>query len=59
MKRQIKVYAGEDTLKKWNAIIKMFPTNSTAFAVIVQYFFSEIIVEKDEIERYHIPQLDE
>lgn len=41
MTRQVKVYAGSDTYEKWQQICKRFSSNTAAFAVVVENYFSQ------------------
>jgi len=41
MTKQIKVYAGDDTLQKWQHICQRFTNNSAAFAAVVESYFNQ------------------
>lgn len=42
MTKQVKVYAGSDTHEKWQQICNRFSSNTAAFAVVVENYFSQI-----------------
>jgi hypothetical protein len=50
MAKQIKVYAGGDTLKKWQKICQGFSSNTAAFAVVVENYSKEFIENCGDID---------
>jgi len=46
--QQIKVYAGEDTIRKWGRICSQFTSNTAAFAVLVERYYNQMEGTMDE-----------
>ncbi len=47
---QVKVYTGEETLAKWNQICGGFTSNTAAFAVIVEVYHAQMVVQMFRID---------
>lgn len=55
IRKQVKVYVGERTLQKWDAIRHGFTSNSAAFAAIVESYYAthaEVTAEVTREEGY-------
>lgn len=49
--KKIKVYAGQETNRKWQEICARYSGNTTAFAAMVEHFHSQMEVEMSESVR--------
>ena len=51
MTKQVKIYAGDGTLEKWQQICERFSSTTAAFAVVVENYFNqmEVKVNAEEI----------
>lgn len=57
MTKQVKVYAGDDTLEKWQKICHGFSSNTAAFAAVVENYSNQINQEANEMGTGNLNQI--
>ena len=55
MTKQVKIYAGDDTLEKWQQICERFSSTTAAFAVVVENYFNQFNQMEVKVNAEEIP----